>query len=298
MSNEKRVLVEAYELAREGTLTLGEDWKGLLDFVDHWSASSATMADRCLEQWRHRYILGEKQKPGAALVLGNSYHHAAETNFRQKIESHEDVDLETVTDAYAAEWGAQLEKEGGIAEIEWGREKPGAVKDTGAKLVASYHTRVAPLVQPVATETSFEIAVEGVEVPVIGYIDVETERNVIDHKTARATVRSPKADWRLQGDLYQIAREKPVEWHIAVKSGGGHIVTSREEPGLRVDYDEDRLRVTSAYLSRVFTQIAGAFAVYGPDRPWPGALTHPWACSYCGYQPRCAWWGHTGEKAA
>ena len=43
------------------------------------------MFRRCPEQFRHRYILGEKEKPGESLLVGSAFHEGLEFNYLQRI---------------------------------------------------------------------------------------------------------------------------------------------------------------------------------------------------------------------
>lgn len=267
----------------------------------HLSASSLKTFSRCPEQWRRYYLKGERERPGAALVWGSADHYAHETNFRQKIVTREDLPLGDVMDAFAQGVAESIDSYGGELEVEWGRVRLADVKDTGSRLVAAYHMKVSPLVYPVenGVEERFEIQVDQVPVPVIGYVDVETDKTVLDAKTASARVEEPKPEWRLQALLYQAARLKPVEFHVKTKTKTPAVYTARDYPGLRVPLNEayverqlDRVR----YLVR---RIAALFLEFGPDEPWPSTAPDVgWrdqVCNFCGYRPNCAWMRDYGK---
>src|SRR4051812_9430507 len=61
--------------------------------VDHVSASFFGMGFRCPEQSRQRYVLGKKERPAEAPVMGTAVHAALELNFLQKIDTHVDLEL-------------------------------------------------------------------------------------------------------------------------------------------------------------------------------------------------------------
>src|ERR1035437_835270 len=66
--------------------------------TSHLSATQLTMFRRCQEQYRHRYLLHEKERPAGALIWGGAAHKATELNFQQKIEAKQqqsvgDMDL-------------------------------------------------------------------------------------------------------------------------------------------------------------------------------------------------------------
>jgi hypothetical protein len=271
----------------------------------HLSATQVAMFMRCPEQYRQRYILGVKEAPGAALVVGNGFHFAQETNFRQKIESHEDLPVEKIEEAFHAGWEREVEKYGGVNEIAWDeREKPDTLRAKGARLAAAYRTQVSPVLQPEAVELEFLTAVPGVPVPFKGYIDfVGTRENgvpwddgydstdlVVDYKTSSKTVRELKPDWGIQARLYQMETGRRVEYHVAVKTKDPAIITPTDAPGLALEPTETALAVTAELLARVSKQMEHLYAEFGPDMAWPGAITHPWACGFCGFRQHCKWW--------
>jgi hypothetical protein len=158
-----------------------------------------------------RYVKGEKERPGAALVWGSADHKAHETNFAQKITSGEDISGDDVKLAFADAFDSQVDKYGGTREVEWGNEKPSELKDAGVRLVGAYHNSISPYVQPTSVEERFEVTVPKVPVPVVGYIDVQTAESAIERKTAKAATRKIKPQWRLQGLLYQAIKSRPGE---------------------------------------------------------------------------------------
>lgn len=273
--------------------------------IDHLSANSASMFMRCPEQYRQRYILGLKEAPGAALVLGSGFHFAQETNFRQKIESHEDLPAAEVVEAFHAGWDRELEKYGGVNEVAWDdREKPDTLRAKGAALAELYRVQVSPSLQPEAVEHSFLSPVPGVPVPFKGFIDfIGTRENgvpwdadydsqeiVVDYKTAKAIKRELKPEWLLQARIYQMETGRRVEYHVAAKTKEPQIATPVDAPSLAIEPTETAIAVTADLLARVTEQMRHLWDEFGPDVAWPGAITHPWACGYCGFRPHCKWW--------
>jgi hypothetical protein len=280
------------------TETLETAWPLLLerDRLTHLSATQLTMFMRCKEQYRRRYLLGEKERPGAALVWGAADHKAHEHNFRQKIESHEDIPVGEIQEAFATAWEEVIEEKGGALEIEWGTEKAGELKDDGIRLVSVYHEQLSPLIQPLAVEREIMHMVEDVPVPVVGYVDVETEHSIIERKTSRRNVSAAKPEWVVQGLIYREVLQKPVEWHLSLKAG--MVVTSRAagKEALRLETGESAI---DDLIRTVANDMLDTYRRYGPNEPWPGAITHPWSCSFCGWRPDCHWWKHErGGKAA
>jgi hypothetical protein len=262
---------------------------------DHISASQLSMFQRCPEQWRRRYLLGQKERPGGALVWGSADHYAHEQNFTQKITSGVDIPRSDVELAFVEGFDRAIERNGGAGEIVWD-DKPGSMKDQGVALVGAYHDRVSPHVQPVTVEEKFKLQIPGVPVPVIGYVDVTTAETGIERKTAKRKESKPKPDWVIQGRLYQAVKHLPIEWHLSVKTK----VPGIYAPGLgQRELSLPLVQATvdsTMVLVRTLAQAMLAYMrMYGPHEPWPGGITHPWACDFCGFRPTCAWWA--GENS-
>lgn len=274
--------------ALDTAFPLGPGWP--VGLPDHLSATQIGMFQRCPEQYRRRYVLGEKERPGAALIWGAADHAAHEQNFRQKITSGVDVDVDVVEGAFAEKFDREVEFFGD--EIEWGGDKPGELKDAGVALVAAYHRQVSPKVQPTAVEREFEIAVPGVAVPVIGRMDLETEFPAIERKTSRQSTKKVKPSWRIQGLLYQLVEKRPVAWHVSVKTKTPAVITPEEVPALSLAVSEPTLRATENLVRSTARTIQVFWREFGPEQPWPGAISHEWACDWCAYRGRCAWWGN------
>lgn len=263
---------------------------------DHLSASSISTFARCPEQFRRRYLQGEKERPAAAMVWGSADHAAHELNFRQKIDTHEDLGEDDVTLAFAEAFDRSVEREGGATEIDWREEKPGAVKDKGVALVGHYHRKVSPSVQPLAVEKNIRHRVSGIPVPVVGRVDVVTEEAVIERKTAARVMREPQPHWLLQGRIYQAATGKPAVWHISTKTKLPAVYTPAQEPGLLLGLDPKMIDATEERVRRIVAVLLHLCATFGPDEPWPSsAPDYGWACGFCGFRPTCAWWGGKGQ---
>lgn len=261
--------------------------------VSHLSATQITMYQRCPEQWRRRYVLGEKERPGAALIWGSADHYAHEVNFQQKIDSHSDLPVDDIRLAFAEGFDAAIERNGGEGEVEWGSDQPGAIKDAGVELAAHYHRIVSPSIQPTAVESEFSLTVPGVPVPVIGRVDVETAGLAIERKTAKRTSTKVEPKWRIQGLIYQLAAPRSVDWHVSVKKKVPEIATPAQHEGLTLPYIAPMARVTEDLIRATARSILSAHEHFGPDEPWSGALSHEWACGFCGFKKNCHWWGNS-----
>lgn len=269
--------------------TAPEGWPNGLP--DHLSATQISMYQRCREQYRRTYVLGERARPGAALVWGHADHYAHEVNFAQKIDSHEDLPVGDVQMAFAVGFDEEVERKGGESEIEWGKDTPAKMKDDGVALVTAYHNIASPKIQPTAVEVSFSLDVPGSPVPVVGRVDLETAGPGIERKTAKRSSTKVEPKWRLQGLIYQLARTKEIDYHVSVKTKTPAILTPAEHPDLALPFIPGRVAAAERLIAQTAQSIASDFLMFGSDEPWEGALSHDWACDYCGFRPTCKWWG-------
>jgi len=277
--------------ALDTMLGLGDERPVVLP-VDHLSASQIGMYQRCREQYRRRYVLGEKERPGAALVWGAADHYAHEQNWLQKIESHQDIPVADVELAFAEGFDRAVERNGGESEVDWGQEKPADMKDAGVRLVNAYHTLVSPSVQPTAVEREFSLTVPGVPVPVVGRIDLETAGPGIERKTGKKAESRPKPQWRLQGLIYQLEHGRSVDFHLSVKKKLPEVVTPETNQQMTLPYVPGMARMAESMIRHTAMSIAADYATFGPDEPWQGAITHDWACNFCGFYKTCPWWAN------
>src|SRR5262245_40977965 len=153
--------------------------------LDHLSPSSLGMLIRCPFQFQRRYIHGEKERPGEALVVGSAVHLGLELNFAQKIESFLDLPAaelqEWMQDAGFPRTVAEQQERAGM-EIVWDAGLD-AARQRSVNMALAYHREVAPRLQPVTVEGWVE-ADFGLPVKVIGRFDLSTtERRTIDYKT-------------------------------------------------------------------------------------------------------------------
>lgn len=277
------------EFLAEETIATRDAWKLP---IDHLSASSLAMFSRCPEQWRHRYLLGERETPGGAMLIGGADHATWEHNFQQKIDTHQDLPVSDLEIVFAEAFDRRVDEAGGPDEVVWDTGGDGAAKDKGVQLVRAYASTAAT-VQPVSVERKFEVAAAGLPVPIVGRIDVEQAASVLEMKTSAKKLSEPKPDWRLQGLLYQHESRKPVHWHVKVKTKVPAVYTPETDAGLVLEPDARMVMVTLERASRMARQMAWLFDRYGPDEAWDtSAPEHPWACGYCGWAKTCVWRGN------
>jgi hypothetical protein len=258
---------------------------------DYLSASSLGTFRRCPEQYRQRYLLGHREPPNVKLLWGRADHQALEVNWAQKVDTHEDLSVDDVKEAFAVRLDEAVEESGGAGEVQWEGKTPGDVKDAGVELVAAYHRQVSPSVQPVAVERRFEIAVPGVAVPIVGYIDLETAGPVIERKTTARSFKTVPGRYLLQAGIYQLAAKRSVDFHASVKTKTPAVLTPATEPGLTLPLSDIQLKRWERIVATTARTLVATFNTFGPDEAWPDAIAQDGPCGWCGFKKLCPHWG-------
>lgn len=259
--------------------------------VESFSASSLTKAIQCPEAWRHRYLLKEKETFGVEKFVGTVDHRVWEGFFEERLRDGEPWERETLHSVYEYTWKDELQRieDHTDQQVVWGSDSPDKLRERGKMMVDAYYDTVALTINPVAVEQRFEETIPGVDVPIVGYVDLETPHVLIERKTSKTKVSKPKPTWRFQARIYQLIHRKPVEWHVITKQATPQIVTGQMEDGLI-------LPVTSAdttvwMIQGVVSGLNDLYLRYGPDSPWPTTgFFHDWACSYCSFVNKCPAW--------
>jgi putative RecB family exonuclease len=166
------------------------------------SNSQVGMWMRCPRQWEFRYIKGLKIPPKGVMVQGSAYHAALRANFENKIESGKDLDQRSVLDAFDKYWNenvggkfksADEEEEFETKDVDWEDKNPGSLKDDGYRLLKLYHKDIAPGIMPIHAEQ--EITKEIVPgTGFLGYIDLQTEDEIIDFKLKSRAINPADAE--------------------------------------------------------------------------------------------------------
>lgn len=263
--------------------------------ISHFSATSLRLLKVCPEAWRQRYILHKKERPGEALTLGSAVHSTMGHNFKQKVESHEDVPVNEVVEFFHdLAWPAAIENDGGADEIRWD-DQDNARRD-GERMTMAYHSTVSPRIQPVELpEQRITLHVEGVPVPIVGYLDVVEAGNVIDLKTGKAVQKKPDANWRMQGQIYSLATEKPTHFHSLSRAKTPSIATPLTDAEMALPYRPDIAAVTRTILVDYAAQVEYFMHRYGPNDYWPTSgvfmdYKGGAACRFCGFRNACPAW--------
>lgn len=258
----------------------------------HVSPTQVTMFERCQEQWRRRYVLSEIVPPGIALIVGGAFHVGAETNFRQKIETHQDLPASEIIEAAVAAFDGKAAGEVLLTPDEAATGSKivlGAAKDQLAGLAKCHAQEQAPDYQPTAVERKTRIIFPNATHDMLAVTDLRDDQcRVTDFKTAARKPPQGDVDTSIQLTVYAAAYhvdngEDPSEVRLdavtKTKTPKRHVLKSRRDRG---DY--------RALVSRVGTMLAtiAAFTEAGVE-PWPAAPIGHWCCSakFCGYFNSC-----------
>jgi len=228
----------------------------------------------CPARWWFKYGLQLPERKNSSLALGLAVHQALEVNFREKIETREDLETTGVLMVFREAWMEQ------VPQTEFtSNESQGDLRRLGERLVAKYMNEVAPRVEPAAVELEVQGEISGVAVR--GRVDVlDVEGQLIDFKTASRRPYCVSPDYAFQLATYrQITPGAKGEVRIdsLVKTQTVQIVQQAytvEEPDIR-----------ATQVLYPMAQKAMGTGLYCPNR-------QSMLCS----QKHCSFWKHCEEE--
>jgi hypothetical protein len=254
---------------------------------------------RCGESYRRRYNENEKIPPGIVLGRGASLHKSNKVNLKQKIQSGKDLPLDALKDAARDEY-VRTFREGGLYLPKEDRPHKTRLLNDGLndslRCVEQYAEKVAPLIVPVSVEERFTVDV-GLELPLIGVMDMEANDRIDDLKTSDKKWPEGKIEKEIQFVFYSFVHEYvtkkrvPFWYHILIARRGkdGKPTTS--------DYDFQTMTATdqmySGLIHKVQIFLKGLKAgIFLPAEPGS------WLCNerFCGYHPTCRFVGNSEQK--
>ncbi|MFN7998326.1 MAG: PD-(D/E)XK nuclease family protein [Bryobacteraceae bacterium] len=151
----------------------------------------------CPARWWFKYGLQLPERKNSSLALGLAVHQALEVNFREKIETREDLETTGVLMVFREAWMEQVPQTDFMPD-----ESQGDLRRLGERLVAKYMDEVAPRVEPAAVELDVRGQIAGI--PVRGRVDIlDVEGRLIDFKTASRRPSTVSSDYAFQLATYQ-----------------------------------------------------------------------------------------------
>jgi hypothetical protein len=173
--------------------------------------------ERCGEQFRRRYIEGERVPPSPRMLRGTVVHRVAKTALLRKLEENELPSIEEAKDLAATEFEAQWA--GGVSfEQEPTNESANAAKayskDFAVDLSAMYVGHVAPAVNPVAVERQIKVTPKDSDLVIHGTLDLVDQKPegeiVRDTKTSEKSPNKDAAERSQQLTYYAMIRQAEV----------------------------------------------------------------------------------------
>jgi CRISPR/Cas system-associated exonuclease Cas4 (RecB family) len=256
---------------------------GKIETRTHLSPTQVNMFLRCPAQWYYRYVRGLKRPPSGAATLGSAVDTGITHNYLQKIETHQDLVLDEVLDAFST--GFEARKTETLWEAE---EEPNKVKDDGVRVLSLYHKEAAPKVQPTSVQERVELEIPNFSYRFVAVPDViEHERVIRDTKVVK---RSPARN----NEAFVATpthQDQMVAYALAYR-----VTQGRAEKSCFVDYlvrtktsklVQVPFQVTSTHLT-YYKNLIGLVAkqieaqIFTPNRQH-----HLCSRRYCGYWEEC-----------
>ena len=192
----------------------------------HISYSQISEYLRCPRYYYYHRIQGLWIPFSQHFLNGKAVHRGAEYNYDQKIETRTDLKLPEVQEVAVT----YFEKEAEETEVDWGDTNKATEKDATATLSGTYHTNVAPAIQPVLVESEFRVANQDSGWELLGYHDVISEFGEIrDIKTASRAPSADEADKSLQLTIQALGYAAFMDDESAdhIKVGLDYVVRSK-----------------------------------------------------------------------
>lgn len=291
-------------LADPDAATERPGWQAFVDALPEdkrrFSPSFIEQVYKCPEQVRRERLLKEPSFATADKLFGTAFHRTAEFSYRQKIESHEDLPVETMREYAGESFNEVVEETKGVEEIRWYSDKPNDVQQgvitamVGNSSLPGYHQVLAPTVQPVACERWVEIDDTPIGVPLVGKIDLEADDGrVIDLKTSKRSKTQLDLDKSIQATAYLWMRQTEEDaasgfaWHTSVRT----IKPQQQE--LQTGRTDRELAQFERLLIVTANTVGHYMETYGADEPWPGASPMSFMCApkQCSFWSTCIWRG-------
>ena len=225
----------------------------------------------CPARWYFRYALGLAEPPTGTLALGTAFHSALASNFRQKVQTKQDLPAQELEASFGEAFAVAAED----AEFREDQE-PAALIETGRALVRRYMADAAVWIEPQAVELPVEGVIAGVRVQ--GIVDLlDIEGRIIDFKTSARGPAGITPEYRLQFTTYLMitpGADGSCRLDTITKSKTVELVQQTCEIGP----EEPR------YAETLYPMVQEAMrdGIYPPRRSSP-------VCSrrYCGYWREC-----------
>src|SRR3954452_13681625 len=237
--------------------------------IHRLSASSLNKFMRCPAQWHHQYILGNREPSNSSLLIGSAVHA-----YLSEVFSGENPDFDTI-------WLREIEEAREDGPINW-RESEAKSRDVALAHAWRYWEQVGKYLDVKYSEQEIELFFDGVDVPVIGYVDIETADTIIDLKTTGYFKRNVKLnrEWKFQMAIYQAAIPKQAEIHVLTRAKTDPLVLP-DSTGHALSIPPEAPERVSKAIRDCWEYMNHLWETRGNERPWPGNPNHEWGSKYC-----------------
>ena len=257
---------------------------------DAESASSLRMLFACGEQYRRRYVEGEKIPPGVAAHSGKGVHLSQAKNLQWRFDNKhgEELPLDHCESIARDETVAGIES-GTLWKA--GEDKASATADavdSSVRLAGLIHKDLTPQINPASREDierAWRVEFDGFPFALMGYFDVVEESTVRDLKTKRKSPSQGEADSSEQLTLYALARkveagkipEVALDFAVDLKRGPKVVVQTSTRTDAHLDVELRRVEAAARLIES---------ATFVP------AASDSWLCDerWCGYASTCPYY--------
>ncbi len=175
----------------------------------HLSASALSMYEGCGEQYRRRYIEGERIPPGIAMIKGSSVDDSVTGNLRNVIINEEMLLKEQVLTIAEEAINNRMNNQEVLfsdEEVHEGiKNVKGRTVDSVVSLSELHYDEIAPIIKPESVQMKWLLELEGFPFDLLGYIDIVEPETVRDTKVSGKSPNKNQADISEQLTLYALA---------------------------------------------------------------------------------------------
>lgn len=254
----------------------------------HLSASSINEYMECGLSYKFRCIDRiEFEHTSDSLLMGQVLHKTIE-DFYQGKKNHQHLTLEMLQQKLEEHWQNALEDEPNIFYKE-GKDAQSCLTE-GKELIATFYRELPPEeFKVVGTEMAFSLEIEGLEIPIIGVMDLvllDEESGqiiIVDHKTSSRAYSKDDVEKSLQLTLYYMAAkhfgyegdEILLRFDCLIKNKKPRL---EQYYTIRTDEDENRLVKKIQHIHQAIEQ-----EIFIPNDT-------SWKCGYCSFKNHCDNW--------
>lgn len=171
-------------------------------------ATGMESLSRCGIAYERRVLLRQRTPPSARMAIGTAVDRAVRLDLQRKIDTQALAELDEVQqaarDGLIETWDTEsviLDQQ----DAEDGIDKAKAI-DTSVGLSGFHHAELAPSLEPTHVARPWCLDVEGIDIQVVGEIDIQEGRCAIrDTKTSAKSPVKTLADTSLQLSTYALA---------------------------------------------------------------------------------------------